>query len=288
MTGLENRGLKSRNYSAIVNIMQLINLLPPIKRARGYRLYDYNQRVYLDLYQNGGRAILGHRAFRLTTVMKDVISRGTIFDLPSIYMKRLEQALCRRFPEFPYVYLAGSPDGALSIAALYLGREISSSDICDPFERTKKRGDILKSYPFVKDAQAEEGVSVLMPVIPFAMGGSPAAVCFRHTPPEGFPLSEVISPVILAGALRALHNMKNYRQADWFKEDLLKGKGGWLQRGIYITANFEESLYAEVFKSFLEGGALLNPGYPGPSILPAEASPGELKRMVDLFSKYPG
>jgi len=33
---------------------------------------------------------------------------------------------------------------------------------------------------------------------------------------------------------------------------------------------------------------LLNPGYPGPSILPAEASPGELKRMVDLFSKYPG
>jgi len=269
--------------------MELINHLPPIKRARGYRLYDYNQQVYLDLYQNGGRAILGHRAFRLTTVIKDVISKGTIFDLPSIYTKRLEQILCRRFPEFPYVYLAGSPEGALRTAALYLGREIKSSDICDPFRRTKRRGDILKCYPFMKDTQAEEGISVLMPVIPFAMGGSPAALCFRHVPPEGFPLSELISPVILAGALRALHDLKNYyRQADWFKEDLLKGKRGWLQRGMYITANFEEKLYAGVFKSFLEGGVLLNPGYPGPSILPAEASPGELKRMVDLFSKYPG
>jgi hypothetical protein len=269
--------------------MELINHLPPIKRARGYRLYDYNQRVYLDLYQNGGRAILGHRAFRLTTVIKDVISKGTIFDLPSIYTKRLEQALCRRFPEFPYVYLAGSPEGALRIAALYLGREISSSDIRDPFSRTKKTGSILRRYPFVKDAQAEEGVSVLMPVIPFAMGGSPAALCFRHAPPEGFPLSEVISPVILAGALRALDDLKNfYRQADWFKEELLKGKRGWLQRGIYITATFKEELYAGVFKSFLEGGVLLNPGYPGPSILPAEASPGELKRMVDLFSKFTG
>lgn len=268
--------------------MELINHLPPIKRARGYRLYDYNQRVYLDLYQNGGRAVLGHRAFRLTTVMKDVIAKGIIFDLPSIYTKRFEQALCRRFPEFPYVYLAGSPEGALLLAALYLGREVSSSDICDPFSRSKGKGDIFRHYPFVKDAQAEERASVLMPVIPFVMSNSPAALCFRHAPPEGFPVSELISPVILAGALRALHDLKNYRQADWFREELLKGKRGWLQRGIYITANFDEELYAGVFKSFLEQGVLLNPGYPGPSILPAEASPGELKRMVDLFGKFPG
>ena len=268
--------------------MNLINHLPPIKRARGYRLYDYNQRVYIDLYQNGGRAVLGHRAFRLTTVIKDVISKGTIFDLPSIYTKRLEQALSRRFPDFPYVYLAGSPEGALRIAALYLGREISNRHICNPFNPTKRKCDILRSYPFLKDAQREERASVLMPVIPFVMSGSPAALCFRNTPPEGFPLSELISPVVLAGALRALNDLKNYRQADWFKEDLLKDKRGWLQRGIYITANFEEELYAGVFKNFLEKGVLLNPDYREPSILPAEASPGELKRMVDLFGKYPG
>lgn len=268
--------------------MELLNYLPPIKRARGYRLYDYNQRVYLDLYQNGGRAVLGHRAFRLTTVIKDVISKGTIFNMPSIYTKRLEQALCRRFPEFPYVRLAGSSERALSMASLYLNREISSSDICDPLSGTKKTGSILRSYPFFKDVLAEEQASVLMPVIPFAMGGSPAALCFRHAPPEGFLLSDLISPVLLAGALRALNDLKNYRKADWFKEELLKGKGGWLQRGIYITAIFEEQLYAEVFKSFLKERVLLNPCYPGPCILPSEASPGELKRMLDLFSKYPG
>jgi len=80
-------------------------------------------------------------------------------------------------------------------------------------------------------------------------------LCFRNVPPEGFPLSELISPVILAGALRALHDLKNYyRQADWFKEDLLKGKRGWLQRGMYITANFEETLYAGFSRASLREG----------------------------------
>ena len=35
--------------------------IPPIRRARGYRLYDHRGRRYLDLWQNGGHSLLGHR-----------------------------------------------------------------------------------------------------------------------------------------------------------------------------------------------------------------------------------
>ena len=45
--------------------------IPRIRRARGYRLYDHHGRRYLDLWQNGGRSLLGHRPARQTTLLKD-------------------------------------------------------------------------------------------------------------------------------------------------------------------------------------------------------------------------
>jgi len=59
------------------------SLLPVIRRARGYRLYGQDGRRYLDLWQGGGRALLGHRPARVTTVLKNVISTGLVTDLPS-------------------------------------------------------------------------------------------------------------------------------------------------------------------------------------------------------------
>ena len=35
--------------------------VPVIRRARGYRLYGFDGRRCLDLFQDGGRAVLGHR-----------------------------------------------------------------------------------------------------------------------------------------------------------------------------------------------------------------------------------
>ncbi len=73
------------------------NPLPLFRRARGYRLYDHSGQRYLDLYQGNGSGLLGHRAFRITTELKDVISRGLISDLPSVYLRRMEKAgLVRR------------------------------------------------------------------------------------------------------------------------------------------------------------------------------------------------
>ena len=110
----------------------LIHLLPPICRARGYRLYDQAGRRYVDLYQNGGSALLGHRAGKLTTELKNVISRGLIFNLPSMFQGRLVRELARLYPGFSSFEITGSFAQALIVVSQRIGRAISSADIRDP------------------------------------------------------------------------------------------------------------------------------------------------------------
>ena len=269
---------------------ELLKLIPVLKRARGYRLYDYRGNRYLDLYQNNGHALLGHHSFGLSTVIKDVVSKGIITDLPSIYAKRLEKIVLEFIPGYRSFRIVSSMERALDLASLHLGRKIGREDICDPLLHPEgmEKSDISYWRPLLPETVSGTDSEILFPIIPFAMGCSPITVCFRHSVPEEFPDSDIITPVILAGALRTLFNIKKYRLPPWFREDLIKGTAGWIQRGIYIYPDFDLDIYKEVFMSFLKESVLLSPLYPGPSILPAEASPGEVKKMIKLFKQNPG
>ena len=48
----------------------LLDEVPRIRRARAFRLYDVTGRRFLDLWQAGGEAILGHRAARTGAALK--------------------------------------------------------------------------------------------------------------------------------------------------------------------------------------------------------------------------
>jgi hypothetical protein len=268
------------------------HLIPPLRRARGYRLYDCQGRRYLDLWQVGGRALLGHRSFGLTRLLKDVISRGLLADLPSLYGGRLERALSGLLPGFSQVRIASSLPAALDLAARHLGREVREEEISDPALEEAEGGNAAE-VAFWRPLLEQKGASgpaprVLLPVLPFAASGAPVAVCFGASLPADFPPSEPVSPVLLAGAARCLYDLKRYRLPEWYGEDLLRGAEGWSQRGIYLRARCAAERYGKLFEAFLQGGVLLNPRWPGPSILPAEASAGEVAKMIQLFRENPG
>ena len=264
--------------------------IPPIRRARGYRLYDHRGGRYLDLWQNGGRTLLGHRGLKLMSFLKDLMSRGLLADLPALQSRHLEKALAGQLPGYPWVRILRSPEQALHLASLFLGRELASGDVPDPaLGQPGEAAEVawwrpLLDYPPAGPRQPR----VLLPLLPFGAAGAPAAACFCSAPPEGFPASETISPVLLAGAARCLHDLRRYVVPGWFREDLLEGCPGWKQRGVYLCAECGPERYPQVFSAFLAAGVLLNPGYPGPSILPAEASAGELAKMIQLFRQNPG
>ena len=268
--------------------IDLLGEIPTIRRARGYRLYDNGGKRYLDLYQNGGCSLLGHRAGRLSTVLKDTISKGLIFDLPSIYHHRLQRALSEMYPAFETFPLYASSTEALDLISSIKGESFVSGMISDPAKG--EYGEVCYDRPFLPpEAHGCTGqVRILLPILPFRIGDAPVVVCLREPDHADRPVQRPLSPVLLAGLLRAIHDLKRFETPPWFKTGFLDGAYGWIQRGPYITPRFDFRIYPEVFDEFRNRGILLSPSPGLPSILPGEASEGEIEKMIRLFKQFPG
>jgi hypothetical protein len=262
--------------------------IPVVRRARGYHLYTVSGKRYLDLWQNGGLSLLGHRPGRLTTVLKDTISRGLIADLPSVFQGRLVGLLRKIFPEYADFRVAGSSAEALRLASLFLDRDVAAAEVVDPLIEAANAGDAAVSLwrPLLPVSPSAD---VLLPVLPFAVAGAPAVVCFRRSLPLDFPAQAPISGVLLAGLLRCLYDLRGFTRPRWIRADLLARCPGWRQEQIYLVPEFDPSHYEQVFEAFLDEQVLLSPEAPYVSILPGgEISQGELGKMIGLFRTYPG
>jgi len=70
-------------------------VLPVIRRARGWRLYDQQGKRYLDFAQARGSAFLGHPPRNAVRVMKQELDRGLLSALPNRWEQRLVRVLAR-------------------------------------------------------------------------------------------------------------------------------------------------------------------------------------------------
>jgi hypothetical protein len=259
-------------------------VIPRIRRARGFRLYDTQGRRYLDLFRDG--ALLGHRASGSLLAMKSALSQGLAAALPSLWDKRLISALERSFPRYREVRLYSSAERARDAAYRCIGG--GPVPIHDP-----ARGDAVSSpiavwRPFLPP----DGASVLLPLLPVRVAGAPAPACFAGDVPPAVPVSDTIPAFILAAALRGFSALAPIDGACPLSnpavEKALDAAPGWARAGPYVRAVFPEAEYPRVHAEFLRAGVLLHPGYPGPSVLPGDCSPGETRLLADLFRRIPG
>jgi hypothetical protein len=261
-------------------------LVPPIRRARGYRLYDARGRKYIDLNLCGARAVLGHRPNGLNSELKNILSRGQALPMPSTYVRRLGRALSARYPEFPHVRILGSEADARACIARYLHCGIGELQVADP--ALGQTGPVVLDRPFLPPEvrrRATTEAEALLVSPPFRLCGCPSAVVFRKNPGELGPQSGWHSPLLVAGALKSLHDLERHRLPCWYREDLLAGTVRWRQCGIYFSPAFGAADYDEVFRRFLDEGALLSTDPGVPSVLPGEVSPGELAMLMRLLEE---
>jgi hypothetical protein len=137
------------------------------------------------------------------------------------------------------------------------------------------------------------GARVLLPLLPVRVGEAPAPACFAGKVPSAVPVSDTIPAFILAGALRGFAALAGFPEGECplsnpSVERALDSAPGWSRAGPYVRAVFPEAAYARVHAEFLRAGVLLHPGYPGPSVLPGDCSPGETRLLADLFTRIPG
>lgn len=87
-----------------------------IRRARGFYLYTDKKVRLLDMYLNGGRAILGHRPRAVITQYKKELDKGVCAVLPTKNVGELRAALKVLFPQYKAVFYS-SPETALKSAS---------------------------------------------------------------------------------------------------------------------------------------------------------------------------
>lgn len=253
--------------------------LPNINRARGFYLYDDRGSRFLDFYQNGGRALLGHRPAQLSTHLKSLLSKGLLAELPSKYAYRLEKALRKLLPDHPFVRCY---EHRLKAEKVLVDAGISSGEVPVPeivSVAGPPAGKIACWRPFL------DGIvrfpEIVVPILPFPGGFGPGIVCFREDPGEILPPSDICSPFLLAGTVRIVYDLIGEQSArnrnEWNRFD---GKG-WKRIGPYLLP---EGLSAEEYErkygELLNSGFLFSPSYVTPSIIPGEFSSGEIDRLL--------
>lgn len=251
---------------------ELFSLIPQIKRARDYYLYDYQGRRYIDMFQNNGRALFGHRPRGVAGELKNTLAKGLLANYPSLYMRRLEKALCPLFPNHPVFRIYRSPEKAVAKAAAVLG--VSDLSIADPAE-TVNEGSCRAALwrPFLEEETVN--VPVLFPVIPFPGDFGPAVVCFKEEFARQLPSSDPVSPVLLASLVKSIHTSTTCRETmdshNWPQCDSVYFR----QKGPYLHARCGREEYKSLFRQALSAGVLISPSPGGVSILPGEYTEGD-------------
>ena len=97
----------------------LLNLLPPLRRARGDRFYGADQKHWVDLWKQDGLWLLGRRPEGAAKEWKIQLDKGLAGWLPSHWPRRLEPLIRQLLPQTTAVRLFRNADRALS----FLGSE---------------------------------------------------------------------------------------------------------------------------------------------------------------------
>jgi hypothetical protein len=272
---------------------ELLGLVPEIHRARSWRLYAGNGKRLVDLWQYGGRAILGHTPPGLLRSFKNSAGRGLFVPVPHYAQGRLLKALALMVPGV--VCRIYADEAALRDALAAAGFP-AALPFADPamLEPGDSAGGSSLWRPFLDVRPAP-----LVPVLPLPFPGGPAVLAFDPGLEETFPPSQILSPVLLAAAARSIYDLAAAKDRGTFRfakiERALKQKTVWRRRAIYLRYEPDavdppppgpavDAAYAALFRRFLDGGFLLPPNRRLPAILPGELSPGEEAKLAGLLT----
>jgi hypothetical protein len=244
----------------------LIHLLPPLKRARDYYLYDEKGNRYLDLYLDDGRALCGHRPNGLSNILKNTISRGVYAPYPSVFDSRLLKILKQGFPAFNYRAVFRSLE---SFERAFDGEIIFTDPAIE-----EDGGNAVLWRPYLS---LPEGCSFILVKLPYP-GIDAIAVLSADKP---LPASDLLSPVTQAGMVRSWFDLQaRQKELDKTVWSSLDSTGHWSRKGPYLKPLCSEKEYEELFRFYLRNNVLISPYYGKPSICAVDIKEGALKKIL--------
>lgn len=258
---------------------QRLRMLPPIRRARLWRLYSEKGERFLDFWMDGGRSILGAKGTGIGTAAKAAIDTGLTRPFPSVRERRLEKALLAAYPGWAAVRFYRG-EGRARAAAAVVSRN-APTDGAEGLAVLRPFGEFLAA----PGADAT-GARVAMPILPCPAPLAPAVLLFADAADAAG--GELVEPALLASAERALYEFRRFRTA--YSEELWRRADRRLspyfeRKGPYLFPRRGEAEYGALFEAAISGGVLLSPRYEEPSIIPGDFDDGELKKLATALGK---
>jgi len=263
-------------------IRERLSLLPPIRRARLWRLYAEAEisgrpRRYLDLWMDGGRALLGAKGTGIGTAAKAAIDTGLLRPVPSIWERRLKQELRRTYPDYAEARVFLSDERALAA--------VGKTTFYDPARRGSEPSETALEIirPFGEHLGSGPDAPLALPLLPCPSALSPSIILFRDRKQATQVEGDILPPLRLSAAHRALCELAHMRQ--WYREELWakvdrRLKERFERRGPYLFLRETKTDYDTVFKAALQAGVLLPPDPELPSIIPGDFDDGELAALA--------
>ncbi|MDR3147929.1 MAG: hypothetical protein LBU00_06100 [Treponema sp.] len=262
--------------------------LPVVLRARGFRLYTQGGGRLVDLWQSGGRSILGHNPAGLSRELKNCADRGLFSPLPHPQERRLLKALARLMPR--RVFRLYADRFSLSRALEGAGFPPTGpfpDPVFGPAPDLPGPSGPSLWRPFL-DADVEG--PLLIPVLPWPL--SPWVLALDPALEDRFAPSAALPPVLLAVAARAVYDLvaagpQGGRPVYPKINHVLYSagpSGPWRRRGPYLVYSGAPPVpWETLFRNFLREGFLIPPDPAEPLILPGLLSPGEEAKLAALL-----
>ena len=267
--------------NAVQTEFYLLNKVSAVLRARGYRLYTKSGRRLVDLWLNGGAAILGHTPPNVLREIKNTASRGLYAPFPHFLEERYIKALTVLFPGRSFRLYAAPP------AELETLIKNGTAGLWRPYFKNE--------FPYAIENNSPQILIPVLPGIHCWRNGLPLGLCVLAALSENelsaLPVSDILSPVLLVAATRGLYDLIG--APDRGKPNLprifkaLKSPENslWRRKGIYITLKektqqSQNEEWETIFTQFLEAGFLIPPTPSQPLILPGELSDGEEAKLA--------
>lgn len=255
-----------------------------VKRARGCFLYTSKNVRLVDLYQEGGRAILGWGGTPFT-VFKNILNRGVTGSFPSDFDYRLRKAVSSLLSSPRVVFVFSDKMQALRAAVSFSKNGTSLWKpwlISASVASTDDNSAVAENDSF----QSSDCV-VIEPPLPWTQNIFLLAVNTEVLETHlahglELPSSAALPPPLSAAISRSIYNMiaelPKRSEKDWFIYDKIISKY-WTRKGPYLFPKINPSKYGEFICHCLDCGIVISPDYNVPSVVPFAANIGVFSKL---------
>lgn len=279
---------------------EIATLYGHVKRARFYFLYTQKGVRLTDMYQEGGRAILGWRG-NFFTVLKNVLSTGLTGSFPTVYAERFKKAVCVLLNSERDVYIVKNKNDEKECEKVFSSARPFffapwQSDVhlkCDVDigvrADTCEKNDTSEQNDTCEKIAGKECVVFVPPfpwqddVLIWAVKKTPEMLESKKALSEKIVYSlEMLPPALCAGMTRSIYDlisvMPERKEKHWFLYDTVLKKY-WHREGPYLYPKVKKEDYEKFVKHCLSCALVISPCYSVPSIVPFGVDKGVFTKL---------